>query len=56
VISQIFEKCDWKNQKGSDKEHNNKKPIKASPSRSTDGKEKVEMIWTRSKDGFGKKT
>jgi hypothetical protein len=25
-------------------------------SRSTDGKENVEMVWTRSKDGFGKKT
>jgi hypothetical protein len=34
----------------------NKKPTKARISRSTDGKENVEMLWTRSKDGFGKKT
>jgi hypothetical protein len=52
----MFGKSDWENQKGPDKEHNNKKPTKARISRSIDGKEKVEMVWTRSKDGFGKKT
>ena len=39
-----------------DKEYKNKKPIKARISRSIDGKENFEMVWTRSKDGFGKKT
>jgi hypothetical protein len=43
-------------QKGPDKEHNKIKPTKARISRSIDGKENVEMVWTRSKDGFGKKT
>jgi hypothetical protein len=39
-----------------DKEYKNKKPIKARISRSIDGKENVEMVRTRSKDGVGKKT
>jgi hypothetical protein len=44
------------NQKKPDKKHNNKKPTKARISRSIDGKKNVEMVWTCSKDGFGKKT
>jgi hypothetical protein len=36
--------------------NNNKKPTKARISRSIDGKENVEMVWTRSKDGFENKT
>jgi hypothetical protein len=40
---------------GTDEEHN-KKRTKGRISRSTDGKENVEMIRTRSKDGSGKKT
>ena len=52
----MFDKSDWENEKGPDKEHNNKKPIKARISRSIDGKENVEMVWICSKDGFGKKT
>jgi hypothetical protein len=50
------EKSDWENQKGPDKERNNKKQTKARISRNIDGKENVEMVWTRSTDGFGKKT
>jgi hypothetical protein len=52
----MFDKSDWENQKGPDKEQNNKKPIKVRISRNGDGKENVEMVWTRSQDGFGKKT
>ena len=52
----MFGKSDRENQKGPDKEHNNKKPSKARISRSIDGKKNVEMVGTRSKDGFGKKT
>jgi hypothetical protein len=32
------------------------KPIKARISRSINGKENAEMVWTCSKDGFGRKT
>jgi hypothetical protein len=46
----------WFSEKGPDKEHNNTKPTKATISRSIDGKENVEMVRTRSKDGVRKKT
>jgi hypothetical protein len=41
-LKYVFQKSEWENQKGPDKEHNNKKPTKARISRSVDGKENVE--------------
>jgi hypothetical protein len=52
----MFKESGLEKQKRPDKEYENKKSIKAGISRSTDGKENVKMIWTRSKDGVRKKT